>query len=583
MVGPVSLNLKEEQSLSLKKAFLAAFPDLWKFVIFSFVINVLILSPTWYMLEVYDRVLNSNNHFTLLMLTIMIVGLYILLEILEWVRSRIAQQASSSLDVYLRDKVFESIFQAKLKQQPSAGSQGFSDLKTVQDFLVSPAFTAIIDTPIALITLVIVFLIDPYLGWLSIVGAIVIGLVAVFNYKQVEPVMSEASGHFISAQTYTNSLIRNAQAIESMGMLAYIHKRWLSKQQSYLYAQALASDRAGLSASISKTVQLLQGSLILGLGSWLVIVGMLDAASSIIIVTSMLAARALAPLVIVVGRWRMISSTHDAVERLDEMLKQYVERKPNMSLPPPAGNLSIDNVTAAPPGATAPILKNIGFKLPAGNSLAVVGPSASGKTTLARILTGIWPASSGSVRLDGVDVYHWDKKELGPYVGYLPQGVELFDGTIAENIARFAEVDMHKVETAAQAVGLERFILSLDQGYQTHIGDEGAFLSGGQRQRIALARAIYGMPKLLVLDEPNSSLDEEGDAALMNALQLMKSQGSTVIVITHRPQILTQMDYMMLLVDGQIKAFDTPAEVLNAINAKISAKSKAKAVSGVAK
>lgn len=216
MVGPVSLNLKEEQSLSLKKAFLAAFPDLWKFVIFSFFINVLILSPTWYMLEVYDRVLNSNNHFTLLMLTIMIVGLYILLEILEWVRSRIAQQASSSLDVYLRDKIFESIFQAKLRQQPNSGSQGFSDLKTVQDFLVSPAFTAIIDTPIALITLVIVFLIDPYLGWLSIVGAVVIGLVAVFNYKQVEPVMSEASGHYIAFNPDVYSSVCAASSINAI-------------------------------------------------------------------------------------------------------------------------------------------------------------------------------------------------------------------------------------------------------------------------------------------------------------------------------------------------------------------------------
>ena len=286
------------------------------------------------------------------------------------------------------------------------------------------------------------------------------------------------------------------------------------------------------------------------------------------IVGSTLGGRVLAPLITFVGNWRVIANARDAINRLDNFLNAFPEPKDSMALPPPLGNLSVEGAVAAPPNSQVAILKGITFRLPAGQSLAVVGPSASGKTTLARLITGIWPAANGKVRLDGADIYQWKKNELGPHVGYLPQDVELFDGTLAENIARFGEVDMEKVHAAANVVGLDALINSLKDGYATQVGDEGSFLSGGQRQRVALARAIYGMPKFVVLDEPNSSLDEAGDVALLNALQYIKSQGTTLIVITHRPHILSVIDNMLVLTEGQIKAYGPRDEVLASLNPK---------------
>lgn len=561
---PVSL----AQNSVLKKALSDLSPYIWQTAAFSFVINLLILAPSWYMLEVYDRVLNSHNHRTLFMLTILIIAIYMLLEVLEWVRSRIMYQAVGPFDVSLRDQVFNSIFQAKLRQEPGGSAQAISDLKTIQEAIASPALLALIDTPFALLTLGIIFLIDPYLGWFALGVAIILGAIALFNQHKVEPTLAIANRHAIAAQSYASGTIRNAQVIEAMGMLGRIHHKWLGMQHEFLQAHAEASDHAGVSASLSRLMQTVQASLILGLGCWLAITGVLDMGGSLMIVASILGARALAPLVQIVGHWRIIMNTQDSIKRLDSFLKLYPVAKPSMQLPAPLGNLSVEAVVAGPPNSQIPILKGIRFRLAAGDSLAIVGPSASGKTTLARLITGIWPTMSGKVRLDGVDMYSWKKNELGPYVGYLPQSVELFDGTIAENIARFGEIDIQKVKDAAQIVGLDNFIESIKDGYEARIGDEGAFLSGGQRQRIALARAIYGIPKFIVLDEPNSSLDEEGDYALLRTLQFMKSQGTTTIVITHRPQISAILDYMMVLVDGQIQSFGPRDEVLKALNQK---------------
>jgi ATP-binding cassette subfamily C exporter for protease/lipase len=286
---------------------------------------------------------------------------------------------------------------------------------------------------------------------------------------------------------------------------------------------------------------------------------------SMMIIASILGGRVLAPLLVIVMHWRVVMGAQDAIKRLDNFLKAFPETKQSMPLPPPIGLLSVEGLVASPPNSQHAILKGITFTLAAGQSLGIVGPSASGKSTLARLITGIWPALNGSVRLDGVDIFAWDKNELGPFVGYLPQNVELFDGTLAENIARFGDVDMVKVADAAKIVGLDNFALGLKDGYESQLGDEGAFLSGGQRQRVALARAIYGMPKFIVLDEPNSSLDEEGDAALLRTLQYIKSKGSTLIIITHRVQVMSVIDSILLLVDGKIKALGPRDEVLKSL------------------
>lgn len=555
-----------QQPSVLKEALAPLSGDVWRAICFSFFINILVLSPSWYMLEVYDRVVNSESHRTLLMLTVLVIGLYALLEALEWVRGKIMHAASVRFDVALRERVFNSIFQARLKQIPGGTAQALSDLKTIQDAIASPALIALIDLPFGLLTLVLIFWINPTLGWFALGGAIVLAVIAVINQYRVQPPLLKANQHAIAAQNYANGAIRNAQVIESMGMLGRIHQIWMKKQHEFLRLQAEASDRAGVNSSLSKLVQTLQGSLLLGLGCWLTLKGELDMGGSMMIIGSILGGRVLAPLVAIVAHWRVIMNAQDAISRLDNFLKFFSEPKPTMALPAPLGNLSVEGAVAAPPNSQIPILKGVTFRLPAGSSLGIVGPSASGKSTLARLIVGIWPALNGKVRLDGADIYSWKKAELGPYVGYLPQNVELFDGTIAENIARFGAVDMDKVVEASKIVGLDEFISTLKDGYHTQLGDEGAFLSGGQRQRVALARAFYGIPKFVVLDEPNSSLDEQGDVALLQALQVMKSKGTTLVVITHRTQVLSVVDNMLVLVEGQVTAFGPKDEVLKSLN-----------------
>lgn len=562
----MSLIKPPQQPSALKDALASLSADIRRTFFFSFFISLLVLSPTWYMFEVYDRVINSQNYRTLLMLTVMVVGMYALLEALEWVRSRIMYVASSKFDIALRDRVFNSIFQARLKQVAGGTAQALSDLKIIQDAIASPALMALIDLPLSILALILIFWINATLGWFAAGGAIVLGVIAITNQYSVQPPLAKANQHAIAAQNYANGAIRNAQVIESMGMLRRIHQKWMQKQHEFLRMQAVASDRAGVNSALSKLTQTLQGSLLLGLGAWLTLKGELGMGGSMIIIGSILGGRVLAPLVVIVAHWRVIMNAQDAINRLDNFLKFFAEPKPTMALPPPQGNLSVEGAVACPPNSQTPILKGITFKLPAGQSLGIVGPSASGKSTLARLVTGIWPTLNGRVRLDGTDIYTWKKIELGPYVGYLPQNVELFDGTLAENIARFGEIDMNKVAEATQIVGLDEFISTLKDGYNTQLGEDGAFLSGGQRQRVALARAIYGLPKFVVLDEPNSSLDEDGDAALLRTLQFMKTKGTTLIVITHRAQVLSVIDNMMVLVDGQITALGPRDDVLKSLN-----------------
>jgi ATP-binding cassette subfamily C exporter for protease/lipase len=308
-----------------------------------------------------------------------------------------------------------------------------------------------------------------------------------------------------------------------------------------------------------------QASLLLGAGCWLTIKGEFPGAGGMMIVASALGGRILAPIVQVIAMWKQVVNARDAYGRLDRLLQAVPARTTGMPLPPPRGTLSVEGAVAGAPGSPTPIIRGVSFLLPAGEVLAVVGPSASGKSTLARLMVGIWPTAAGKVRLDGADVFSWNKAELGPHIGYLPQEVELFDGTLAENIARFGEIDMGKVEAAARAVGVHDAILALPQGYDTRIGDDGCFLSGGQRQRVGLARAIYGNPRFVVLDEPNSSLDEAGEIALAQTLRDLKAQDATVVVITHRTSVLAAVDRMLILLDGQVQAYGPRDEVLAAL------------------
>ena len=547
----------------LRGALTALFPSLWKTFWFSVIVNVLVLAPSAYMMEVYDRVVNSRSHMTLLMLTLMVVGVYALLEALEWVRRQVMHDAGIEFDKGLRARVFSSIYSARLLNLPVGGAQALKDLKNIREFLPSPALLAVVDAPLALLVLVLIFLMAPTLGGFAVAGALMQFAIGVVNERRIKQPLLAANRSAIDAYGYADGVIRNAQVIESMGMLGDIHKRWMGRQREFLLQQAVASDHAGTNSALSKLVQSLLGSLLLGMGCWLTLKGELHGSG--MIVASILGGRVLAPLVQIIGSWRQVEGTLESFNRLDALLKELPLPDKSMPLPPPTGFLSVEGVVAGAPRSPIQILKGVTFRVAAGGSLAIVGPSASGKTTLARLLVGIWPSMQGKVRLDGNDVYQWDKEELGQYVGYLPQTVELFEGTIAENVARFGEPDLEKVCEACRLVGLEVFIEQLPKGYDTQVGDDGSFLSGGERQRVALARALYGMPKFVVLDEPNASLDEAGDAALLNAVKMLRAQGTTVIVMTHRLNILGAIEHMLVLVDGQVQRFGTCQEVLAAL------------------
>ena len=541
-------------------------PHLNRALGFSLLASLLVLAPTLYMLEVYDRVVNSRSHMTLIMLTLLVLGAYVVMEVLDWVRGSILREAGVLLENKMAPRIFDAIFEANLKRIPGGTLQPMNDLRAVRDFLSSPVLTAMMEAPTALVFLWIVFMINATLGWMSVVGAIVVTGLAWLNERATHPPMKEANQMATDAQRYVDGTLRNAEVIESMGMLRDIHKRWIIKQREFLALQAMASDKGAGYQSVSKFMQLALNSAILGVSVLLQINGQFQGSGGLMIVASTLGGRVLAPLVQIVSQWRSLVNARDAWGRLEMFLAQVQPKPQGMSLPPPRGLLTVENLMAAAPGSNVSIIRNVAFSLPPGEMLAVVGPSASGKTTLARLLVGLWPAAAGKVRLDGVDVFAWDKTELGPHVGYLPQGVELFEGSLAENIARFGEVNMAKVEAAARLVGLHEFIINLPGGYDSPVGRDGGKLSGGQRQRVALARAMYGDPVFVVLDEPNSSLDDAGDAALAQAITQQKGRGTTFVVMTHRTSVLAVADKMLVLLDGAQQAFGPRDEVLAALS-----------------
>lgn len=550
-------------------AFKPMLPSMRRAFIFSIAAGLLVLAPSVYMLEVYARVVDSRSHLTLWMLTLAVLMAYAVMEVLEWVRAEMLLEVGHEADRKVSPRLFDLIFDAHLRRQPGGTLQVMSDWKTVRDFLHSPFVSSAMETPVALVFLVLVYLINPLLGWVTLGGAVLQVFIAWLTERSTQPPLAAANRTSQAAQQYVDGSLRNAEVIEAMGMIRHIHARWIQRQREFLALQAQASAAAGGFQAASKMIQQVLGSALLGLSAWLLLQNQLSGGPAMMIVASIIGARVLAPLVQMVTQWRAVVNARDAWGRLSAVMMAVPAREPGMPLPEPRGLLAVEQLVAGapvPPGQSPiPILKGLQFVLQPGESVAVIGPSAAGKTTLARMLVGLWPAISGKVRLDGADVYNWNKRELGPHLGYLPQGVELFEGTVAENICRFGDPQAESVEAAARAVGLHEFIMSLPQGYDTPVGRDGSVLSGGQRQRVALARALYGEPALVVLDEPNSSLDEAGDAALYAALQGLKARGATVVVMTHRSSVLAAMDKVLLLVDGAQQAFGPRDDVLAAM------------------
>lgn len=534
----------------------------WQAARLSFITGLLMLAPSWFMFEVYGRVLDSRSLSTLAWLLVAVVLVYVVMELLDWVRSRVLYDASEEVEDLLRTRVFNTAFEANLRKLPGGNTQVFVDLKTVKEFIHSPVVIAALDVPAAMVCLLLLFAMSPWLCVLAALGAGLQVMMAYTTDRRTMPLLSDATRSSIEAQNYAAGTLRNAQVIESMGMLKHVHKRWMLRQRRFLARQGQASDHAGLTTVGAKLVQQMQGSMLLGGACLLVLNNQLWGGGGMMIVASILGGRMLAPLAQLVTQWRSVVSFKDARERLGQLLDKLPPVAAGMDLPAPKGVLTVEGVVAAAPGGNLPILKGVSFAAMPGEVVMVIGPSAAGKSTLARLLMGLWPANSGKVRLDGADVHAWHKSQLGPHLGYLPQGIELFEGTVAENIARFGKVDMAQVHEACETVGISAMIEALPEGYDTRIGEDGAVLSGGQRQRLGLARAVYGKPVLLVLDEPNSSLDEAGEKSLLTMLGTLKARGATVVAISHRTTLLPAADKLLILNDGQVGAFGPRDEVL---------------------
>lgn len=528
--------------------------------VFSAIINLMLLAPSLYMLQVYDRVLASRNETTLLMLTLMILGAYLFMSALELLRSFVLIRLGAQLDMHLNKRVYTAAFEQNLKRVGANAGQALQDLTNLRQFLTGNGLFAFFDAPWFPIYLLVIFLFSPYLGLFALVGTLLLVGLAYLNESVSKQPLSEANSMAVAANQLATNNLRNAEVIEAMGMLPNLMQRWFKLHGRFIQLQGEASEKAGLIGAITKFFRVSMQSLILGFGALLVLEGKIT--PGMMVVASILMGRVLSPVEQLINVWKNWSSTRSAYERLSELLNTNPARCSGMALPKPLGQVSLETVTAMPPGATLAAIKNLSINLVPGDVLGVIGPSGAGKSTLARLLVGVWPAAFGNVRLDGADIYQWNKDELGPHIGYLPQDIELFAGTVSENIARFSDVDPAKVVLAAQRAGVHEMILCMPKGYDTPLGDAGAGLSGGQKQRLGLARAMYDDPSLIVLDEPNSNLDELGEQGLVLAINDLRQRGKTIVMITHRSSVLAATNKILLLMDGVPKLFGPSAEVL---------------------
>ncbi|MCK7542795.1 type I secretion system permease/ATPase [Marinobacter bryozoorum] len=531
--------------------------------VFSLFINILMLVPAIYMLQVYDRALGSRSVETLIMLTVILVGLFITLALLQMVRSAILVRVGNRIDQSMNQKIFSAMFRQAIEVPGRQSSQPLNDLTTLRQYLTGQGPIAFFDGPWLPIYIAVLFMFHTWYGVFAVIAALILIALAVANEKLTSAMLADANNKNIQSTQYASSCLRNAEVVHAMGMENNLRGKWLDRHLGFLVNQADASDRAGILTNASKTLRMLFQSLMLGLGGYLAI--QQEITPGMVIAGSILMGRALAPLDLMIGSWKGFSGARSAYSRLRELFEKYYSDRRSMPLPPPEGRLTVDSLVVMPPGAQTPALRGVGFGLEKGEMLAIVGPSAAGKSSLARAILGVWPVANGTVRLDGADVHQWNKAQLGPYVGYLPQDIELFEGTISENIARFAEPDPSKVVAAARLAGVHELILRLPNGYDTPISVAGGVLSGGQRQRIGLARAVYGDPRLIVLDEPNSNLDDQGEQALLSALENLREKKVTVVLITHRKPILRLVDKMLVLSDGQAVGFGQRDDVMKAL------------------
>jgi PrtD family type I secretion system ABC transporter len=545
----------------VKEAFVANGRLLTSILGFSAAMSVLTLTTSFYMLEVFDRVLTSRSQETLILLTLIAVGALAIMGVLDSLRLRILMRIGMRIGDALAARVLRAMVAINSQNGGMNVRSGLRDIETIRNFVASQSFATLIDMPFAAILLIALYFLHPYYLLIVLGGGAILVAIAIINNRVTGRITAESIGRTMRAHNFAEDGLRNSDVLEGMGMSATFTERWRKQWIESLRVGARANDRDARLSATSKSVRMLIQVALMATGAVLILD--YQATGGIMLGATIIGSRALQPLEQAVAMWKTVIAVRLARARLTELLLSAPKREEGMPLPAPTGQLQVNSIHYVPQGSRKPVLSNISFELGAGEALGIIGPSAAGKSTLARLLVGAWPPSAGVVRLDGANIYAWPRKELSRYVGYLPQDVELFTGTVRDNIARMTEGDPAAVVQAAELAHAHQMILSLPKGYDTEIGENGHRLSAGQSQRIGLARALYGEPRLVVLDEPNSNLDGPGEEALIRTISDLKQAGITVIVIAHRPSVLADMDKMLVLqANGSMAAFGSKAEVL---------------------
>jgi len=530
---------------------------------FTFVIQLLALTPILYMLSIYDRVIAARSGVTLVSLTVLILGVYLFWSGLDWLRTRLLVRVSLRLDWDLAADVFDASFRRSVGRRGVNVSQLLGDLVTLRQFFTGQPLLALLDAPFALMFIVVGALFHPWLAIFIAIASLLMLVSAYATQKISGPIMKAANDENAEASRIAVASLRQAEATLALGMMPTIRRRWHTRHRQFLQYSVNASEASGLVGGVSKFLSKSLPSLTIALGAWLAING--EITGGMVIAASMLITRAVSPIQKLLANWKDIVSSRQAYDRINKLLADDAGRANRMQLPPPLGSLVVTGAAATPPGGARALVADINFSVEPGEVVAVIGPSASGKTSLTRLLVGVWAPSAGSVRLDGVELSDWDHDDVGPHVGYVPQEIEFFEGSIAENIARLGPVDAEKVIAAATLIGIHDIVLGFPQGYDTKLGDSGFALSGGQRQRVAIARALYGRPRYVVMDEPNASLDDIGDNALIAAIRSMKATGTSFVITTHRPRLISVTDHLLVLRQGRQVGFGPAMEMMVAV------------------
>ncbi|WP_281969159.1 type I secretion system permease/ATPase [Roseovarius nanhaiticus] len=528
-------------------------------IVFSFFTNLLMFVGPLYMLQIYDRVLSSRNEMTLIMMTAVAIALLISYGLLEFTRSRLLVRAGMQFDEVLANPVFHRVVKQQTAMPGSNAKLALTDIDKVREFMTGQGILAFFDAPWVPLFLALCFAFHPWLGIVATIGAVIIFALAITNEFATRTVLQDASKAAQGANHFVSTTMQNAEVIRALGMEKQLTKRWLDQHDDMLVHQAKASDRAASIMASSKFVRMSLQIAILGTGAYLAIQQLIS--PGIMIAASIVMGRALAPVEQAVGQWKQFVAARSSHKRLKELFDKVADQEERTELPDPKGNLKVEQLFATVPGTRDPLLRGITFSVEAGEVLAIIGPSGSGKSSLVRHLVGAMIPAGGTVRLDGTEMKHWDPDQVGRFMGYLPQDVKLFGGSVAENISRFEEEpkDSEVVEAATMS-GAHDMVQTLANGYETNVGDGGMFLSGGQRQRVGLARAVYRSPSLVILDEPNSNLDSDGEKALMSCIQQLKAMGKTVILVTHKTNLLSLTDKIVMLRNGVVEKFGPTKE-----------------------